>query len=77
MRTSEQPVYGALVPRSGAPNEAIISTIKTLDVELLPGLDPVHMPEFCWQNNLAFGGNASLHESKISSYPGSCQMRAG
>jgi len=41
---------------------ATVSTIKTLDVELLSGLDPVHLPEFGWQNNLAFGGDASLHE---------------
>jgi len=72
--TSEQPVYGALVSRSSAPNETIVSTIKTLDVELLPGLDPVHLPQFCWQNNLAFGRDASFHESKISSYLSQCQM---
>jgi hypothetical protein len=74
VRTREQPVYGTLVSWSSAPNEAIVATIKTLDVELLPRLDPVHLPEFCWQNNLAFGRDASLHQYEISSYLCQCQM---
>ena len=76
MRTREQPVNGPLVRRSNATSEAIVSTIKTLDVELLPRLDPVHLPEFCWQNNLALGRNSGPHESKISSYPYPCRLRA-
>ena len=51
VRTGEQPFDGALVRWSNAPGKAIVSTIKTLDVELLPRLDPVHLPEFCRQNN--------------------------
>jgi len=72
VRTGEQPVEGALVPRSNAPNEAIVSTIKTLDFEFLPRLDPVHLPEFCRQNDLALGRDGGLHASKISSYLCGC-----
>jgi alpha/beta hydrolase fold len=39
----------------------IVSTIKALDVELLPRLDPVHLPQFCRQNNLAPRRGGSLH----------------
>jgi hypothetical protein len=60
VRTGEQPVEGALVPRSNAPNEAIVSTIKTLDFEFLPRLDPVHLPEFCRQNDLALGRDVAF-----------------
>ena len=70
VRTGEQPVDGALVPRSNAPNEAIVSTIKTLHVELLLRLDPVQLQEFGRQDNLAFGRDGSLHRSKILSYLG-------
>ena len=35
VRAGEEPIDGALVPRSNAPNEAIVSTIQTLDAELL------------------------------------------
>ena len=61
VRTAEQPVDGALAPRSSAPNEAIVSTSKALDVELLPRLNPVHLPELCGQNNLALGRDGRLH----------------
>lgn len=61
MRTGEQPVDDALVRWSNAANEAIISTIKALDVELLPRLDPVHLPEFCGQDDLALGRDSGLH----------------
>src|ERR1700724_2252888 len=68
VRTGEQPFNGPLVRWSNVTGKAIVSTIKTLDVELLPRLDPVHLPEFCRQNNLALGRDGSPHESKISSY---------
>jgi len=59
--TGEPPVDGALVPRSNAPSQAIVATIKALDVELLPRLNPVYLPELCRQNNLALGRDGSLH----------------
>ena len=70
MRTGEQPVDGALVLPGGTPDEAIVPTIETLDVELLPRLNTVHLPEFCRQNDLALGGDGGLHAGKTSSYPG-------
>src|ERR1700735_1642078 len=66
VRAGEQPIDGALVPRSNAPTQAIVSTIKTLDGKLLTRLDPVHLPEFCWQNNLALGRDGRL--------PGKCDI---
>lgn len=37
------------------------SEINALDIELLPRLDSVHLPEFCRQDNLALGRDGSLH----------------
>ena len=68
MRTGEQPVDGALVRRSRTPDEAIVPTVQTLDVELLPRFNTVHLPERCRQNDLALGGDGGLHIGKIPSY---------
>src|SRR5689334_14796025 len=67
LRTGEQPVDGALVPRSRTPDEAIVPTIDTLDIELLPRFDAVHLPKLGRQNDLALGGDGGLHAGKISS----------
>ena len=64
----EQPVDDPIVSRSGTPDEAIVSAIETLYVELLPRFDMIHLPEFRRQNDLAFGRDASLHERKILPY---------
>src|SRR5271157_5287228 len=37
MRTGEQPVDGALVLRSGTPDEAVVPMLDTLDVDSCPG----------------------------------------
>ena len=55
LRTGEQPVNGALVPRNRTPHESVIPTIDSLDidsldVESLPRFDTVHSPEFCRQS---------------------------
>jgi hypothetical protein len=42
--------------------------IDTLDVELLPRFDTVHPPELRRQDDLALGGDDSLHGGKIPSY---------
>src|ERR1039457_2080929 len=73
LRTGEQPVDGTLVLRSRTPDEAIVPTIETLDVELLPRFDTVHPPELCRQNDLALGGDDCLHGGKISSYLRRCR----
>ena len=71
-------VNGALVRRSRTPDEAIVPSIDTLDVELLPRLDTVHLPELRRQNDLALGGDGGLHVGKIPSYLPECQaLRAG
>src|SRR5438128_4084 len=41
LRTGEQPVDGAFVRRSRPPDEAIVPTVETLDLELLPRFDTV------------------------------------
>ncbi len=61
LRTSEQPVDGALVLPSCTPDEAIVATIETLDVELLSRFDTVHLPELCRENDLALRGDGGLH----------------
>jgi hypothetical protein len=43
VRTLKQQGDGALVPRSNASNEAIVSATNAFDVELLPRLNPVHL----------------------------------
>jgi len=48
--------------------EAIVPTINTLDVELLPRFDAVHLPKLRRQNDLALGGDGGLHAGKIPSY---------
>jgi hypothetical protein len=68
VRAGEQPVDCAIVLRSRPPSEAIVSTIKTLYLELLARLNTVHLPEFRRQDNLAFRRDSSLHKAKISSY---------
>src|SRR5947209_7527553 len=69
----EQPVNSTLIGPSRTPDEAIVSTIETLDVELLPRLDTVHLPELCRQNDPAPGGHGGFHGGKISSYRRYCQ----
>lgn len=64
VRTGEQPVNDAFVPRSNALNQAIVSATKPLYVELLPRLDLVYSPQFCRQDDPAFGGDGNLHRSK-------------
>lgn len=32
-----------------------------LDIELVPRLDPIHLPKLCRQDNLALGRDGSLH----------------
>ena len=73
MRAVEQPVDDPIVSRSRTPDEAIVSAIETLYVELLPRFDTIHLPEFRRQNDLAFGRDASLHERKILPYIHCCQ----
>ena len=45
LRTGAQPVHDALVLRSGTADEAIVPTLETLNVELLPRFDTVQLPE--------------------------------
>lgn len=59
------------------PDEAIFPAIDTLDVELLPRFDTVHLTELRRQNDLALGGDGSLHASKIPSYLTQCQTPHG
>ena len=50
-----QPVDGTIVLRSRTPDEAIVPTIETLNVELLPRFHKVHPPRLRRQNHLALG----------------------
>jgi hypothetical protein len=51
----KQPIDCALVGRSRAPDQAIVPTVETLDIELLAWLDTIRMPKLSRQNNLALG----------------------
>jgi len=42
--------------------------IETFNIEFLPWLDPVYLPEFRWQDDLTLGRYGRFHSSKISSY---------
>jgi hypothetical protein len=53
--TGKQPVDCALVGRSRAPNKTIVSSIETLDIELLAWLDTIRTSKLGRQNNLPFG----------------------
>src|SRR5690349_14545498 len=61
VRACEQPVDCALVLRTRPPSETIVSTIKTLYLELLAWLNTVHLPEFRRQDNLTLGRDGSPH----------------
>ena len=65
-RASQQPVDGALVPRSRTPDKPIIPAGQPLDVEGLPRFHAVHLAEFGRENDLAFGGYGRFNS--ISSY---------
>ncbi|MDO8677080.1 MAG: hypothetical protein Q7R30_00730 [Acidobacteriota bacterium] len=54
MWAGQQPVDGAIIGSSGAPDEAIVATIEALDVELLARLDAVELPDLGRQNDLPF-----------------------
>ncbi len=68
LRTGYQPIDGAFVLRSRSPDKAIVPPVEPLDIEHLSRFHPVHLTEFCRQNDLALGGYGSLHKSKISTY---------
>ena len=65
LRTGQQPIDGAFVLRSRSPQKAIVPPIEPLDIEHLSRFHPVHLTDFCRQNDLALGGDGSLHGSKI------------
>lgn len=52
-RTSEQPLDDAIVLWRGSPDQAVVATIETFDVELLAWFDAVHLPEVGRKNDLA------------------------
>jgi hypothetical protein len=51
------PWFGGAARRA----RAIVPLIETLHIECLPRFNVVHMPEFCRQDDLAFGGDGGLH----------------
>ncbi len=57
----QQPVYKTLVRSGCAPDEPVFTVVDSLDVELLPGLNAILLPDFRREHNLAFGRNFRLH----------------
>jgi hypothetical protein len=74
VRTGEQPVDCALVLRTRPPSETIVSTIKTLYLELLARLNTVHLPELSGKTIWPLEEIVVLTTSKISSYVHCCQI---
>ena len=66
--TGEQLIDRTLVRRSRPANEAVLPTIETLDIELLPWCDTVHFAELRREDDSALGGHGGLHGGNISSY---------
>jgi hypothetical protein len=61
LRTSQEPVDQTLVLGRRKTYETIFTAVDALDLELLPRLDAILPAELRRENDLAFGGNGSLH----------------
>src|SRR5262245_60067293 len=67
-RTGKQPVHQSLVGTGLTPDQSVLATVNSFDLELLPWLDAVELPNFDRQDNLAFGRDGCSHVCKIPSY---------
>jgi hypothetical protein len=64
----QEPVYQTFVGRWRNPNQAVLTTIQTLNLEFLTKPDVVLLANLCREYELTLRGYRGLHRRKIASY---------
>jgi hypothetical protein len=67
-RTGQEPCNQTFLPGSYTADKSIVTAINPLDLELLPGFNPILSADFRRENDLTFAADLGCHSGKISSY---------